>query len=110
VLLQERIEGPDVRVHVVGQQVFSEMIEFDGVDYRSQRSARHQSTSLPPALAAACVDLAQKTGLTLAGIDFKISSQSEAWYFLEINSMPCYQGYDKRAGGRIGDAIADWLK
>ena len=37
VQFQERIDGPDVRVHVVGGEVWSARIETDAVDYRYAR-------------------------------------------------------------------------
>ena len=39
----------------------------------------------------------------------KIDRNSGGWLFLEANSLACYQGYDRRAGGAISRASGDWL-
>jgi hypothetical protein len=110
IFLQERIVGPDVRVHVVADDVFAEKIIFDGVDYRSSRRGRHESVTVPSEIRNDCLELSRRSGLILSGIDFKISESNGAWYFLEINAMPCYQGYDRRSNGAIGDAIGRWFR
>lgn len=109
VLFQERITGIDVRVHVVRDQVFGEAIHSDGCDYRIDKQARFVPLPVPAAVAADCVTVAEQMRLVLAGLDFKISADG-TWYFLEANSAPCYQGYDRRAGGAISDAIAEQLR
>jgi len=43
------------------------------------------------------------------GVDFKIQESTGQWFFLETNSMPCYEGYDRRAGGAICRGIVKWL-
>ncbi|MFL5629622.1 MAG: hypothetical protein ACJ788_28960, partial [Ktedonobacteraceae bacterium] len=60
-------------------------------------------------IAEGCIAIAQDCQTPFLGIDFKIQQNSGIWFFLEANSMPCYQGYDQRAGGAISRAIAEWL-
>ena len=108
VLFQERISGFDVRVHVVGDQVFGEAAHATECDYRTDRSASFEPITVPQDIAADCVDMTRIMRLVLSGIDFKVSAEGQ-WYFLEANSSPCYQGYDRRAGGAISDSLARQL-
>jgi hypothetical protein len=109
VLFQERIKGPDVRVHVIGDNAFAEIIESVCLDYRNTRSNRYRPMALPYDIARGCCELTRACGIPFLGVDFKIQRCSGSWFFLEANSLPCYQGYDRRAGGAISRAVVDWL-
>jgi hypothetical protein len=109
VLFQERINGPDVRVHLIGERTFAERIESAHTDYRSARGNKYEPIRLPRDIANACCTLAQLCKVPFLGIDFKIQRSSGKWFFLEANALPCYQGYDRRAGGEISRAIVEWL-
>jgi glutathione synthase/RimK-type ligase-like ATP-grasp enzyme len=109
VLFQERIEGPDVRVHIVGEQLFAELIESSQLDYRVSRTNKFSTLQVPDDIARGCIAIARDCQTPFLGIDFKIQQNSGIWFFLEANSMPCYQGYDQRAGGAISRALAEWL-
>ncbi|MEO6501906.1 MAG: hypothetical protein ABIQ09_08335 [Jatrophihabitantaceae bacterium] len=108
VLFQELVPGIDVRVHVVYDRVFGEAIYSAGCDYRVDKGARFEPLLVPADIAADCVEVARQMKLVLAGLDFKVTADG-VWFFLEANSAPCFQGYDRRAGGAISDAIADHL-
>jgi hypothetical protein len=109
VLFQELIDGPDVRVHLVGTELFAERTLSSRVDYRVDRYATHEGIQLPPGIASGCLALGKETGVPFLGIDFKVQSDTGEWFFLEANSMPAYQGYDLRAGGAISAALVRWL-
>jgi hypothetical protein len=109
VLFQERIDGPDVRIHVVGQKIFAERIESCELDYRTTRGNRYGAITPPDSILAGCIGLARECKTPFLGVDFKIEKETGVWYFLEANTMPCYEGYDRRAGGRISGALVDWL-
>lgn len=109
VLFQELIEGPDVRVHVVGENIFAELIESTEVDYRISHTNKHTQIELPKDISLGCINLSKNIGIPFCGIDFKIQRSTGIWFFLEVNSMPCFQGYDKRTGGKISKALVDWL-
>lgn len=110
VLFQERIIGPDVRVHVVGDRSFGELIDSPVLDYRTVRGVNdYRPLEPPPEIADGCARLTAHCGVPLLGVDFKIDRATGEWFFLEANSMPCFEGYDERAGGAISRAIADWL-
>jgi hypothetical protein len=108
VLLQEHVAGPDVRAHVVGDQVFAERIEFSGgVDARySPRPTRQfRPVELPGEVHERCVRFAAASGLYLAGFDFKVCQETGEYVALEANPTPGYDVYDFRCGGRISEAL-----
>lgn len=110
VLFQERITGPDVRIHVVGDRSFGELIDSPVLDYRTVRGVNdYRPLVPPPEIAEGCARLTEHCGVPLLGVDFKIERATGEWFFLEANSMPCFEGYDERAGGAISRAIAEWL-
>jgi RimK-like ATP-grasp domain len=107
-LLQERIDGPDVRVHLVGSQTFAELIVSNEVDYRFASKKSFAAVSLPESVQRFCLECCAMLRVPFAGIDFKVSQDGD-WYFLETNTSPAFQGYDRRAKGAISRALGDWL-
>jgi hypothetical protein len=108
VLLQRRIHGWECRVHVVGDRTFAERIESSHVDYRRKQGTHFARANLPLYVQRYCVNISRKLGCMFMGIDFKVDADGQ-WYILEANSMPCYQGYDRRAKGAITEALIDAL-
>ncbi len=109
ILVQRQIHGPDVRVHVVGSRVFAEQIDGAAVDYRPVRGNAYQPIVPPVEIADECTSLARRMRVPLIGVDFKVERGTGAWYWLEANSAPCYEGYDRRAGRAISNTIVDYL-
>lgn len=105
--LQRRIEGRDLRLHVIDDVVHGELIESEAVDYRTA-NARFAAFEPPAALAASVVAATRAAGLLFAGWDFKIDNQGRFWC-LEANPMPGYDGYDMRAGGAISRTLVERL-
>jgi hypothetical protein len=112
VLFQHRVVGIDVRVHVVGTQVFGVGIDSDAVDYRYVRRqgtyARMSAHDVPAEIAELCVAFAAEYGLCIAGFDFKLD-EAGTWYCLEMNPWPGFEAYDDVLGGRIAQAVLDVL-
>ncbi len=111
VLFQRYIEGPDVRVHVVGERCFALGIESSTTDYRyAPAEDRHYSRwEVPEDISSACRAFMAWDGVSFAGIDFKVERRTGRWYVLESNPMPGYEGYDRRLNHAISDALLDHL-
>jgi glutathione synthase/RimK-type ligase-like ATP-grasp enzyme len=110
---QQMVEGTELRVHVVVEEVYAAAIESDAVDYRYAadqvgRSARLRKVALSDNLAGKCVDLARDLGLALAGIDLKVTGEGEVYCF-EVNPSPAYSYFEAHTGLPIADAIAGQL-
>lgn len=111
--LQAFIEGMNVRVHVVGDQVFATAIRTEAADYRyADRqvgiSADLEAYSLPEEWAERCVQLAQALELPFAGIDLKITPDDEVYCF-EVNPSPGFSYYEHHTQQPIALAVAQYL-
>lgn len=111
-LFQVFIEGINVRVHVVDQQVFATRIQTEATDYRyAQRqgsSVELDSVELDEELMERCVRLAHGLNLPFAGIDLKVTSQGEIYCF-EVNPSPGFSYFEAATGQPISLAVARYL-
>jgi glutathione synthase/RimK-type ligase-like ATP-grasp enzyme len=113
VQLQEWIDGLDVRVHVVGKQLFATAVQSDATDYRY--GARDgQPTVLtachvPQRLGERLVVVTRSMGLLVAGIDLRRTASGD-WYCLEVNPSPGFTFYEDQTGQPIAAAIAALLR
>lgn len=105
VYFQRYIKGTNVRVHVVGTNVFPVEITSDALDYRT-RVQDMRPVSLPAAVAARCITVTQRLGLLLAGLDL-IRTPEDEWYFLEANPAPAFTFFPD--SDRVAAAIARLL-
>lgn len=113
VLFQRRIVGDDVRVHVLENEIFPMRIQSDAIDYRYYKShgsfAKFDPQMRPPEeISSACVRFAAKSGVLLAGFDFKVDREGR-WYCLEMNPTPAFESYDRLMDGIIARRIVEWM-
>lgn len=103
--LQRYVDGVDVRAHVVGNEVHAEMIDSNAVDYRDAEGVNtYTRHSVDARVAKALVQASAAMGLIFSGWDLKIDKRGVYWV-LEANPMPGYDGYDRRLGGAISEAL-----
>ncbi|MGE7386521.1 ATP-grasp domain-containing protein [Streptomyces sp. NPDC004126] len=107
--LQRYVRGLDVRAHVVGDRVHSEVICSGAADYRTDPDAVFTPYELPGPLAEQVVRHTAELGMTLAGWDFKVADDGTHWC-LEVNPMPAYDWYDRRLGGDITASLLALLQ
>jgi glutathione synthase/RimK-type ligase-like ATP-grasp enzyme len=109
---QEYVAGTDVRVHTLGNQVFSTAIYACVTDYRYSYLRGEQEhlepTELPGILPDRCVELSKALGLYFAGIDLKITPDGQV-YCLEVNPCPAFSYYELHTGQPIARAVASYL-
>lgn len=116
ILQREIAKRFDVRVTVVGDQVFSATIDSQStpeteVDWRKTSSPNlaHDIYELPSAVAAQCVALTRKLGLKFSAIDFVLDRDGLLW-FLEINPNGQWGWIETRTGHPIAAAIVSELE
>lgn len=108
--VQERVEGFDVRVHLVGDRAFAERIDSDAVDYRAKSSRpSFQSLDVPAPLLGLMRAASREMGLLFTGWDFRVDAAGR-WWCLEVNPMPGYGSYDRRCDGAISAALGEELE
>ena len=107
--LQRYVAGSDVRVHVCGSRVHAEQIRSGAVDYRVDDDAVFTPYTLPADLAEILIERTRTFGMEFAGWDFKRDAEGVHWC-LEVNPMPGYDWYDRRAGGAISESLVGLLE
>ena len=116
--LQNRINKvADIRVTVVGEQVFpakihSQEFEETMVDWRKGENAKvkHERIELPPEIEDKCIELTKRLGLHFGAIDF-VLDRGMNYVFLEINPNGQWGWIEKRLGYDIsGEIVALLLK
>lgn len=113
VQFQERVEGTDVRVHVVGESVIATSISTTGTDYRYAARAQGgdtvlTETELPDSIARCCVQLAAQIGIGFAGVDLRKTNDNR-WVCFEVNPSPAFSYYESHTGQAISAAVAQYL-
>jgi predicted ATP-grasp superfamily ATP-dependent carboligase len=113
VQFQEYVPGLDVRVHVVGPEVFATSVTTTATDYRYavrqvDEPARLAPVELDPQVAERCVALAADLGLEFAGIDLKLHPDGETYCF-EVNPSPAYTYFEGQTGQPIAATVAHHL-
>jgi glutathione synthase/RimK-type ligase-like ATP-grasp enzyme len=109
---QALVEGDDVRVHVVGEEVFATRIRSLATDYRYAGrdgvDTELTATDLPDEVAQRCVDLAAGLGLPFVGIDLRETHDGRFVCF-EANPMPGYSYFESHTGQPISEALVRFL-
>jgi glutathione synthase/RimK-type ligase-like ATP-grasp enzyme len=114
VQFQAWVPGPDVRVHVVGDETFAACVRTSAIDYRYPA----RSGELPPEITRfelsgeitqRCVALARRLGLELAGIDLRMAEHDGEPVCLEVNPSPAFSYYELAANLPIAAAVARHL-
>jgi glutathione synthase/RimK-type ligase-like ATP-grasp enzyme len=113
VQFQSFVDGLNVRVHVVGEEVIATGIVTDTIDYRYASRAGAappllEPFTLPPAERDRCVALSRALGLDVAGIDLKRAPDGQ-WYCFEVNPSPAFSYYEDQTGQPISRTIARYL-
>jgi hypothetical protein len=109
---QEYVDGTDIRVHVIGNEVFGCEIESGSDDYRYAKpgpsSVRLRTYAVAPRLAGMCRALTASLGLVVAGIDFRLRRDGR-WCCFEVNSSPAFTFFETGGRQEIADALARLL-
>lgn len=113
--LQEQIKKKfDVRVTVVGEEIFAARIDSQSnqetlVDWRvGENNLPHTTVILPDNLCKQCIELLRRLDLRFGAIDF-IETLKGEYVFLEINPNGQWAWIETQTGMPIADAIAKQL-
>ena len=113
VQFQELVVGVDIRVHVVGDEIFASEILSTAIDYRyASRDAcgrtELRTTTVDDVVAERCFTLANLLELPVCGIDLRITDDGSVYCF-EVNPSPGFSYYEANTGQPIAKAIARYL-
>ncbi|MGH6664676.1 MAG: ATP-grasp domain-containing protein [Pseudolabrys sp.] len=107
--VQQRMRRPELRVYRIGDELFGFSLTSPDLDYRTQNRARLKPARVPAALGDKFHALCEDLGLDFAAGDFMRHPAGGGHRFLEVNSQPMFAAFDAASGGRICDAIIDFL-
>ena len=109
---QAFIDGTNVRVHVVDQEVFATQVTTEATDYRYAHQqgsiANLSAIELDPELTEKCLQLASALKLPFAGIDLKITPDNQVYCF-EVNPSPGFSYFEAHTEQPIANAVARYL-
>jgi glutathione synthase/RimK-type ligase-like ATP-grasp enzyme len=115
-LLQEYVDGPDLRVIAVGPSLFAMELDARATDYpedcrrdwaRGRATAR--ATDLPPEVARGLLELMARLGLVYGAFDLRRRDRDGEYLFLEVNPAGQWLFVENRTGLPISQAVADSL-
>lgn len=108
---QQMLLGTNVRVHVVGEEVFACEIEAATIDYRYSEGgaqAQMRPVELPEDVRLRCLQVSAALNLPLAGIDL-LRDADDRWWCFEVNPSPAYSCFEEPTGLPIAAALVRWL-
>ena len=113
--LQEQIRKQyDVRVTIVGEEVFAARIDSQSnqetkTDWRvGENILRHEVITLPGTIKSQCLELLRRLGLQFGAID-SIETEEGEYIFLEINPNGQWAWIETQTGMPISETIAKQL-
>jgi glutathione synthase/RimK-type ligase-like ATP-grasp enzyme len=113
VILQQRIPGVDIRVTVVGDELFAAEIDArrssSPDDYRGfERECLIAPCALPAGIVRGLRALVRDLGLQYGAADLRRRADGD-WFFLELNPAGQWLFVEERTGQPISEAIAGLL-
>jgi glutathione synthase/RimK-type ligase-like ATP-grasp enzyme len=112
VLIQERIEGENVRAYVVNAEVVgaAEVISTHGAETDSRRDLKRvRPIELPDRTAEDVVTTARLWGMSFAAVDLMYDPSRRRFMLLECNSAPFFVGFERLTGIEISSRLAEHL-
>lgn len=108
VQFQEMIEGVDIRIYLIGDELFAAEIHSKTLDFRADPDARIVPITLPETVAADCLTVVRTLGLLMSGIDLRRTPEGEH-VFLEANPAPMFMHFESTTGFPVSDRLAKLL-
>ncbi|WP_436776105.1 ATP-grasp ribosomal peptide maturase [Yinghuangia sp. YIM S09857] len=110
-LFQEVVrKSGDIRTTVIGDRVFSVLIESELLDWRDNYDALAYRVIDTPGRVRTCIDRYMRSfGLVFGAFDFAYTAEGE-WIFLECNPSGQFAWLEPRTGLRMVAALADLLQ
>ena len=115
VIFQQYIPAAyDVRLTVIGDQLFPAAIHSQDTDYpvdcrMDLENAAVEPIELPKKVCDKVRALMRRLGLVYGAIDLRLNSDNDEYVFLEINPAGQWLFIEERTGQPIGKALADIL-
>jgi hypothetical protein len=107
-IFQEFVEGTDIRVYRIADQLFATEISSATVDFREDEAAQRIPIQLPEDVAQQCHCVAAALGLVYTGIDLRRTPAGE-YVFFEANGSPYFLLEEEAVGYPLAATLASLL-
>jgi len=108
---QRKINGDNIRVHVLGEKTFASRVKTRATDYRyaalESETIEIEPYELDESIKNRCVSLVQRLDLLFGGIDLIVTDDKV--FCLEVNTSPAYSYYQQRTKQPIAQSLAELL-
>lgn len=109
-IIQQRLVQPEIRIYAIGRRYFAFSVISAELDYRAATDCRLEFLGeASDKLTDSFGRLLDSIGLDFAAADFKTCAQSGRLLFLEVNTAPMFQAFDKASEGQLCDAMLLYL-
>jgi len=105
---QELIEGVDIRVYGVGNQLFAAEIQANTIDFREDPEAEIIPIVLPETIQQQCLQVMRLFDLCFTGIDIRRTPTGD-YVFIEANPSPMFTFFEQQSGYPISDALVELM-
>jgi glutathione synthase/RimK-type ligase-like ATP-grasp enzyme len=109
---QAYVPGTDIRVHVVGSEVYATRVVSAAIDYRYAEEdglgVAMDAHSLPNEIEARCRELSRTLELPFCGVDLRVTPNGQ-YHCFEVNPSPVFSDYQERTGQAIAEALVGYL-
>lgn len=108
VTIQEEIVGTNIRVFVIGDEVYGCEVLTEHIDFRDDQQPIIRAVEIPAEIQANSIRVARKLSLLWTGIDYRLTPDGR-YYFLEANPSPMFLGFQARSGLPLAERLAALL-
>lgn len=109
VQFQEMIDGVDVRVYIIGEELFAAEIQAGTLDFRDDPRAPIVPVTLPEVVEAQCRTVARLFEYEFTGIDIRRTPNNE-YCFIEGNPSPMFAHFENVTGYPISQSLMGLLE
>ena len=109
VTFQEQLEGVDVRVYGLQDELFAAEIHANSLDFREDENARLVPIELPPSVQADCRKVMELLGLVWTAIDLRYNPTTGEYVFIEANPSPMFIHFERQTGFPLTQRLCEWL-
>jgi len=107
--LQERLEGENLRLFSVNQQLSCFHLITTKLDYREDPLTDVVQVDVPDELISMTHQMVERKGFDYCALDFRCRNGLNDPVFLEINSFPMFVRFDDAGHNCIANSILDFL-
>tara|TARA_R100000278_G_scaffold65104_1_gene52234 strand:+ start:61 stop:837 length:777 start_codon:yes stop_codon:yes gene_type:complete len=105
---QQYIKGINKRVYVINDKHFAFELITDQLDYRDNEDCMSFYSDIPEEELEKLKKLMEVVNLNFTAADFMVDENNKHW-FLEVNSLPMFVGFDYDVNGELSSTIRNEL-